>query len=291
VVALRQLIRQALLLAAIPTLLFLAGCDQRQVSTEAPEVGLELAESETILVVGDWGAGTSEQADVAAAMADRSEETEVGAIITTGDNFYFDDVGPLMEPFAWAEDADIPFVVSWGNHDIETPERIEAVETTFAESRRWALHGWGQVDVIVLDSTQVDARHQIAFLERAMESSEDPTIVVFHHPPYSCGTHGGTGSIVEDWVSRFDDDVFLVLNGHEHNYQRFEAEDVAYVVTGGGGRFLTPLAECSDDHPPQLVGAETHHFLTMDLSPGAVTVRAIGTNGDVIDEITLPLPS
>jgi tartrate-resistant acid phosphatase type 5 len=290
-VALRQLIRGSMRLAALPTLLFLAGCDRYEVSTEALEGGLEVAETETILVVGDWGGGTSEQADVAAAMADRSRETEVGAIITTGDNFYFDDVEPLMEPFAWAEDADIPFVVSWGNHDIETPQRIEAVETTFAESRRWALHGWGPVDVIVLDSTQVDSRDQIAFLERAMESSEDPTIVVFHHPPYSCGTHGGAGPIAEDWVSRFDDDVFLVLNGHEHNYQRFEAEGVAYIVTGGGGRFLTPLAECADDHPPRLNGEETHHFLTMDLSPDAVTVRAIDTSGDVIDEITLPLSS
>ena len=222
-------------------------------------------------------------------MSEYAETADVAAIVTTGDNFYFDDHDPLMEPFAWAEDAAIPFVVSWGNHDTETPTRIEAVVSEFDYADRWCIHEWGPVDIVVLDSTQVDSDEQLAFFDAAMEGSDDPTIVVFHHPPYSCGSHGGTEEIRDNWIARFDDDVFLVLSGHEHNYQRFESDGVSYVVTGGGGQFLTPLADCPPEHPERLFGAETHNFVAMSLSD-ELSITALDHEGTVVEAFSVPLP-
>jgi Icc-related predicted phosphoesterase len=270
--------------------LTIAGCSPDDPHSQPSTPAARFPATATLLVVGDWGAGTPEQAQVATAMSEYAYTVEVAAILTTGDNFYFDNPDSLMEPFAWAEDATIPFVVSWGNHDIETPARIGAVQSEFEYADRWGIHEWGPLDIVVLDSTQVDSEEQLAFFDAAMAGSEDPTIVVFHHPPYSCGSHGGTEAIRENWVARFDDDVFLVLSGHEHNYQRFEFDGVSYVVTGGGGRFLTPLAECAPGHLERLFGLQTHNFVAMSLDD-ELTVEAFDAQGNVIDIFSLPLPS
>lgn len=259
--------------------------------TVAPEPDVTVDGSAVVLVVGDWGSGTSEQEAVAAAMADHAASTDVGAILTTGDNFYSDDAEQLMEPLDWAVDRDIPFLIAWGNHDVETPERIEAIDENFDDPPRWVTHEWGPIDILILDTTQIETSEQVDFMSRSMAASEDPTIVVFHHPPYSCGTHGRTQEIHDNWLSSFDDDVFLVLSGHEHNYQRFEVQEVTYVVTGGGGRFLTDLAECPSDHPERLVGEKIHHFVAMRLSSESVLMTAIDATGNVIDDFSVPLPS
>ncbi len=284
--------RVASRLAIIVASLVVAGCGLGE--TVAPDPGTtvpgqDLPASGDMLIVGDWGSGTDSQDRVAEAMADYARDQDIAAILTTGDNFYSDDVDELMEPFGWATDDDIPFLIAWGNHDVETETRIDLMNEVFDDPPRWVRHEWGPVDIVILDSTQIDSAQQLGFLDRALESSDDPTIVVFHRPPYSCGSHGGDQQILDQWVSRFDDDVFLVLNGHEHNYQRFEVDGVSYVVTGGGGRFLTELADCLADHPERLVGEETFHFMVLELD-GTLDATAIDADGDVIDEFSLDLP-
>jgi len=60
----------------------------------------------------------------------------------------------------------------------------------------------------------------------------------------------------------------LVLNGHIHNYERFERRGVEYVVTGGGGAEPYPLlirgaADLYHDHPR---GHPVYHYLTLDVN-------------------------
>lgn len=265
-----------------------AGCGSGE-DTFVPS-GTSIPGMQSLIVFGDWGAGSPAQVEVAEAMADRAEELDVAAIVTTGDNFYSNDAESLMEPYEWASEQDIPFLISWGNHDIATGTRIEIVNETFVDAPRWVVHEWGTVDILILDSNQVEAPEQLDFITRALESSHDPTIVVFHHPPFSCGTHGDTEAVIENWVSRFDEDVFLVLNGHEHNYQRFAVDGVTYVVAGGGGAGLTELADCSADHPDRLAGRAIHHFVTLEQREDRLVVTAFDSDGIVIDDVAMPLP-
>lgn len=251
--------------------------------------GASLSGDESLIVMGDWGAGTAAQNAVAEAMADRAEHLDVAAIITTGDNLYFDDATRLMEPYAWAIERDIPFLITWGNHDVETDRRLDVVDETFDDPPRWVLHEWGEIDVVFLDSNSVESAEQVDFLNKTLSTGTDPTIVVFHHPPYSCGSHGDTQAVIDHWLSEFDEDVFLVLNGHEHSYQRFEVEQVTYVVTGGGGRRLTPLEECSADHPDRVAEGMAHHFLTLQQSAGQISVFVVDSSGDELDRFSLPL--
>lgn len=245
--------------------------------------------NEVLLVVGDWGDGTEAQEEVAEQMADYARPRTVAAIVTTGDNFYANNASDLMEPFAWATDRDIPFVIAWGNHDVETQRRIEVIDDTFGDPPRWWSHDWGPVDIVILDSNQVDSPEQRRFLLDSLTTSDNPTIVVFHHPPYSCGVHGDTQIVQDQWLPHFDDDVFLVLSGHEHNYQRFESDEITYVVTGGGGGNLTELAECPNDHPRRIAGESVNSFVALELTQ-SLNITAIDADGEVIDEFSLRLP-
>ena len=243
-----------------------------------------------LLVVGDWGSGTLPQGAVAGAMQRYAESTDVAAVLTTGDNFYSDNADFLMQPFEWVEESGIPFWLTWGNHDIETETREQVVDDVFDSPPRWTTYEWGPIDVIILDSNQVDSIPQAAFFLNAMAASDRPTIVSLHHPPYSCSHHGSTTDVVNQFVGVLDDDIFLVLAGHDHSYQRFENEGVSYVVTGGGGRALRPLTECPENHPERLAGAEAFHFVALHQTETTVDLFAIDVNGDVIDEVSLELP-
>jgi Calcineurin-like phosphoesterase len=71
------------------------------------------------------------------------------------------------------------------------------------------------------------------------------TVVAFHHPIVSIGPHGSTGGMgYLNSVLVNDHDVQVVLNGHDHSYQRSvpaglsgpQASGVRYFVVGTGGK-------------------------------------------------------
>ncbi|HSJ82785.1 MAG TPA: metallophosphoesterase [Acidimicrobiia bacterium] len=243
----------------------------------------------SVLVIGDWGAGTAEQEEVASQMESYTGSNPVQAILTTGDNFYLDDTDQMLQPFRWAEEAGIEFWLTWGNHDVESNDRIEAVNEVFDTPPRWATIGWGETNILILDSTDVGSRAQLAYLEAEMERIEAPTIVVLHHPPYSCSAHVGDESVRDEWLSQFDEDVVLVLSGHAHNYQRFESDGLPLIVSGGGGQALQDLRACPAGHPALLVGQETFNFLILRQDTTSLTVIAVDRAGETIDEVAIPL--
>lgn len=243
----------------------------------------------TLLVVGDWGSGSAEMSLVAAQMKSYAETSNVEAILTTGDNFYEDDYLRMLEPYQWAASSGIEFWVTWGNHDIESPTRVEAVNQAFGSPPRFASIPWGGVDILILDSNTAGSVEQASFIETEMARNERPTIVAFHHPAYSCSSHGSSDEIRFGWLPMFDDDVMLVLSGHDHNYQRFEDDGVTYVVSGGGGKQVYPLVSCEAGHPQRLAGAAAFHYLAITQGPDSLMVDAIGIDGTRIDSFSIRL--
>jgi hypothetical protein len=241
--------------------------------------------------MGDWGAATETEDDVAAAMETYAARHEVEAILTTGDNLYIDDGDRAAAPFSWVEETGLDWWLTWGNHDVQSPGRIEEVNRVFSSPPRWTGIEWGAVEVIILDSTQIRSDDQTAFLELEMGRIAKPTIVVFHHPPLNCSVHGDTRAFWDEWSPHFDEDVVLVLSGHAHNYQRFDDNGVQYVVTGGGGKSLYELEDCPSGHVPRVVGNATYHFVALTQGPNDLELTAIARDGQVIDEISIPLSS
>ncbi len=249
-----------------------------------------VGEGKTLLVIGDWGSGGERMGEVADAMRAYAESNDVEAILTTGDNFYGNDAAKIMGPFSWVTDDGIDWWVTWGNHDEESDARIAAVNEAFDNPANWTTISWGAADIVILDSNVVDSEEQLAFLKVQMAAITKPTIMVFHHPAYSCSKHGSTDAVVETWVPEFDQDVFLALNGHDHLYERFESNGIVYVVSGGGGRGLYEVEECPPGHPEMIIGDQTNHFLAISQDETGVDVTVIDRESAVIDEFTVPFP-
>lgn len=246
----------------------------------------------TVLVIGDFGDGSSNELAVAGAMEEYATTTPIAAFVTTGDNLYTDHVTAAWEePFGWVATMGIPIYAAWGNHDLESPSRREAVIAAFDPPGRWYEAQLGNAVLIVLDANQVTDPEQLMWLESVLAEPRDgPLIVSFHQPAFSCALHGNTPAVIDTWVPLFEaHGVDLVLNGHDHDYERFEHNGVTYVVTGGGGRTLYEIESCPSGTPQLLVGNDDHHhFVALHLSLEGIRAEALTADGELIDEFFLP---
>jgi 3',5'-cyclic AMP phosphodiesterase CpdA len=247
-----------------------------------------------LAVVGDFGVGNSSEGDVSEAIREWVQASNADALVTTGDNVYpdgdpdeFDEA--WEEPYGWVADEGLPIVSSLGNHDVRGGDGEQVMELLDMPAP-WYRERFGDAELFVLDANQVDDAEQTEWLEDALQDSDAAwQIAVFHQPAYSCSKHGSTDEVVDEWVPLFEEhDVDLVLNGHDHNYQRFASNGVTYVVTGGGGAGLYDLEDCDDDHPERLAGEQEHHFVTVTGSRTELRITARDEDGDELDLATLP---
>jgi predicted phosphodiesterase len=245
-------------------------------------------------VVGDFGEGNRAERRVANAIEDWVEDTGAEALVTTGDNIYPDGDPKYFEeawrePYGWVKEEGVEIAASLGNHDVEGGEAEEVMDL-LEIPRPWYRERVGDVELFVLDGNRVGDPRQTQWLRDALQGSDGGwQIAVSHQPAFSCSKHGSTPGVVREWVPLFEKNgVDLVLNGHDHSYQRFVSEGVTYVVTGGGGAELYGLRACDDGHPDRIEGEdEEHHFVGVFGSSKVLRVAAIDEDGDVIDIATL----
>lgn len=72
------------------------------------------------------------------------------------------------------------------------------------------------------------------------------TLAYWHHPRFNSGEHGGATNMTWAWRLLYNANAELVLNGHEHSYQRFvplkydgtrdDARGLVEFVSGAGGK-------------------------------------------------------
>jgi len=125
------------------------------------------------------------------------------------------------------------------------------------------------------------------------------TLAAFHHGPLTSGPHGRRledGTFREwplDQVHRFLMPLFemygvdLVLNGHDHLYERSQVNGVYYVITGGGGAPLYKINTSENSH--QQVAVASHHYSALDVTPTRIALTAIGVDGDILDWFVIPV--
>lgn len=122
-------------------------------------------------------------------------------------------------------------------------------------------------------------------------------IAYWHHPPY---TRGGYKDNSLQWQDMRDlylpilkaAGVQLVLNGHDHGFQRMEKDGIAYIVTGGGGAGLYHIDPSWDRNgqPPLLAwNDKVRSFTLLEQSADgrSLSIRQIDENGKTLDTVTL----
>lgn len=241
---------------------------------------------------GDSGGGPA-QVPVAQAMGRWAADHRVDALVTTGDNVY--DFGEprffaaqLDDPYRELRAGGRPLWVTLGNHDVVWGHGSAQLRHLGLPALPYARELPG-VRFLFLDSSRVDG-NQAVWLEQQLESPGPPPVVVFHAPVYSCGPHGPFPPAVTRWAPIIEAHrVPLVLNGHDHLYQRFVSPgDVTYVVTGGGGRALYPHTPgCA---PPELAAAAVrHHFTAVEVHPDRFVLTAVAPDDTVLDAAEIAL--
>ena len=140
--------------------------------------------------------------------------------------------------------------------------------------RRYYAFTAGPARVIVLDGNAPADPGQLSFLRREMaRPAERVRIVAVHQPLCTSGIHGASPAQQRLWAPLFGSGrVALVLQGHNHMYERIERDGITYVTTGGGGDRLYP---CVRRTPGLRACALDFHFLVVTAGERAIDVRAV----------------
>ncbi len=194
-------------------------------ATETP-VGV----TETLVGAGDIGDCGSPGDEATAALLD----TIPGTVFTTGDNVYEDGTAAefqnCYEP-SWGRHKARTRPAA-GNHDYHTSgasDYFEYFGTVAGDpDEGYYSYDLGDWHIIVLNSkcskVPCDAGSpQEEWLRADLEANATAcTAAYWHKPRFSSGSqHGGSTSFIAFWEALYDYDVELVMNGHEHNYERF----------------------------------------------------------------------
>lgn len=270
------------------------------VPADLPRDATHFAHAATRLaVIGDYGTGEQGELDVAAALAKEDQNEPLQALVTTGDNVYpsgepkdFDRA--WRGPYGWVAEADIRVLASLGNHDVDSsPANLRKLMELLGMPGRWYTERVGNVQVIVLDANEVGDDEQMAFITETLDAQRSAgarwRVVVFHQPAFSCSRHGSTPDVQREWVTLFErGGVDLVLNGHDHVYQRFAPIDgVTYVVTGGGGGSLYEMRDCPAGTPQPAAAAVETHYVVLHAATDRMLVEAVTSAGELIDSVVL----
>ena len=224
---------------------------------------------------------------------------------------------------AWSESA--PYAPAWGNHEWETTnDDLRNYKGRFALANAAASPGapslgccgedWGWFDAGGVrfiaypepysGATWTDWQSKVDPIMAAAQSDPSVRYIVTygHRPAYSTGSHTGSATLagilngLGDKYSKY----VLNLNGHSHDYERFQPiHGVVHVTTGGGGAALEPPWTTTD--PRTAFRAMHLEHLRVDVTASAMTVQSIcgpATSkddttcavGSVLDQVTIPAP-
>ncbi len=236
---------------------------------------------------------------------DPSFALSVGDTVQEGTraNFRNQLIGPIS-PLA----DHVPFLVAGGNHSRYTDPNL--FDEYFSQPGDEHCFGWrrGELFFLVIDTeiTSIDPGSPqgdciTGALGSAAATEASFRVALFHKPPRIEWWYGGliafTTEMEAPWVREQLEpmleayDVDLIFNGHNHLYA-YSPEDVygvTLVTTGGGGGSIdTDYWMWKVDDWPQIeTTIHDFHFLSVDVTPDAMVVTAIGTDGDPIHQFTV----
>lgn len=208
--------------AGVALLAAAAGCGHHAIEPS----GFDPGSSGVLVGAGDIGWCGPNGPEVTAQLLDGIE----GTVFTAGDNAY---------PLGRREDFTNCYAPSWGrhkgrtrpspgNHDYESPGAAPYFEY-FGENAgppgagyySFTLATWR---VVSLNSNQPMSAGspQEAWLRADLAAnSARCTVAYFHHPLFSSGRHGSDSRSMDVWRTLYSFGVDVVINGHDHLYERF----------------------------------------------------------------------
>ncbi len=266
-------------------------------------------------VIGDFG----EQNGGSQGVADLVKKWLPDFIITLGDNNYpagtnatlDKNVGYLYSRYIYpykgqyerSSVTENRFFPCIGNHDFDTDEGGPYL-TYFSLPGNGYFYEFvkGDVHFFVLCS---DPRYvggisleseQLKWVKEALKRSRQPwKVVYFHHPPYSSLARcTGETQLWKRNGERTIDAPFaewgasIVLNGHVHSYERFEVDNIPYVINGLGGDLIFCDFVEKNLHAGSVKRfAGEHGAMFVEATKTKISFQFITVSGKVVDDFSL----
>ena len=258
------------------------------------------AETVTLITAGDIARCDAQDDESTAALAD----TYAGTVLVLGDNAYEDgssrDYQDCYQP-SWGRLLDRTLAVP-GNHEHQTAG-ARAYFDYFGPRAGPAGRGWyaqtlGAWRLITLDSECRavggcgPGSPQYAWLTAELNEHASPcTVVAFHRPRYSSGFHGDDASVDPLWRLVVDAGADIVLNGHEHSYERLgpmdadgraDADGVEVFIAGTGGAALRGFDDVVETSQVRI--DDRHGVLVLQLAEGSFDWAFHSTPDDTVED-------
>jgi hypothetical protein len=192
-----------------------------------------------------------------------------------------------------------------GNHDYATAGASGYFDyygpAAGENGKGWYSYDLGKWHVVVLNSNcdqvggcEKGSPQETWLREDLAAHPAQCTIAYWHHPMHSSGEHGNDARTADFWRALYESGAELVLNGHDHDFERFVPLDpdgqpdpergIRQFVVGTGGAPLRSVNTASAGSDRVITGQ--HGVLRLVLRDGAYDWQFIGTDGSVLDSGT-----
>ena len=112
-----------------------------------------------------------------------------------------------------------------------------------------------------------------------------PFRVVFLHDPIYISRGRAAEILQRVWAPLLQQYKVDVVFASWHLYERSHHNGITYIISGGAGAEIIWMEQ--DPAYPSQAEAREYHFCRVDVQSDAMTIRAISTDGTVLDNITL----
>jgi Calcineurin-like phosphoesterase len=244
-------------------------------------------------VLGDFGTGDRTQYQLAEQMAKTLQTFKYEIVVLVGDNLYGserpqDFKRKFEDPYKPLLDAGVKFYASLGNHDSREQRFYKLFNM---EGKVFYSFKAPKQDVrfFALDSTY-PVPEQMQWVANELKNSKETwKIPFFHHPLYSSGDRHGSDLRLREILEPIflSEGVSLVLNGHDHFYERMKLQKgIQYFVVGSGGKLRE--GNIAPNSPITAKGFDTDlAFMVMEIFENQLTFNTISRTGAIVDSGTV----
>ncbi|MFH8476012.1 discoidin domain-containing protein [Streptomyces sp. NPDC018000] len=184
-----------------------------------------------------------------------------------------------------------------GNHETYDPAGTLAGykayfgAVAYPQGKSYYSFDEGNWHFIALDSNSFDKSAQIDWLKADLAKNSKACIAAYwHHPLYSSGGHGNDPVSRPVWKILYQAKADLVLNGHDHHYERFApqspdgkatADGITEIVGGMGGAEPYPIENVQPNSQKRISGE--YGVLKLDFTDSGYSWSYVGTDGKAKD--------